>query len=181
MKSQFQINENLLDRIISVAYGDANFLENLKIYFLAAKNDQIKRLLIEYKTSAKAVHSLKQDECPLEILEKVEVSTVKKNRQFSLAVKFLYPLLYKPVFTVSIILLLISGLLFFTLFNKTVNNQYSEAQIKLAEKQVKQSLVLVNKIFYRTAKKVEHDILKEQVAKPVHEGISTINDLFKGG
>ena len=181
MKSQFQIDENLLDRIISVAYGDANFLEKFKIYFLAARYDKVKRLLTEYKITVKAIHSINQEECPVEILENVEANTLKKNGQFSLTIKFLYALLYKPILTVSTVLILISGMLFFMLFNKTNNNEYSEAQIKFAEKQLKQSLVLVNKIFYRTANKVEYDILRNQVAKPVHEGISTINDLFKGG
>jgi len=181
MKSQFQINENLLDRIISVAYGDSNFLDKIRINLLASRNNEVKRLLSEYIVTARAIRSLEQDECPVDILENVKNKTLKENNLFSPVIKFLYALLYKPVLTAAAVLILISGMLFFILFNKTNDNQYSEAQIKLAEKQVKQTLVLVNKIFYRTANKVEYDILKEQVAKPVHEGISTINDLFKGG
>ena len=176
------MNEKLLNRIISVAYRDADFLEKLKIYFLAAGNSEVKRLLSEYKATAKAVHKLEQEECPQEILARVKNNTLNKENNFtSKLVKLLYAFLYKPVLTTAVILVLATGMMFLILFNKPEQKQYSKAQIHLAEKQVKQSLALVSKVFNRTANRVENDIIKKQVAKPVNEGISTINDLFKGG
>ena len=177
-----EINENLLHRIISVAYGDAGFLEKIKIYLLASKNSDVKRLLNEYKRISNALNKLQQDECPNEILEKVKISSgfdkeVSSQTPFS----FFYPLFFKPVLTAITVLIFISGMIFFLLIHNTNENSYSKSQIQLAEKQVKQSLVLVNRVFNRTADTIENDVLKEQVAKPVHEGISTINNLFNGG
>ena len=76
------MNEKLLNRIISVAYGDADFFEKLKIYFLAAGNSEVKRLLSEYKATAKAVHKLEQEECPQEILARVKNNTLNKENNF---------------------------------------------------------------------------------------------------
>lgn len=93
----------------------------------------------------------------------------------------MHTFIYKPALTTAAVLVISAGIVIFILFKNTGGNHYSKKQIQLAERQVKQSLVLVNKIFNRTADKLENDILKEQVAKPVHEGVSTINDLFRGG
>ena len=182
MKSQLDINEKQLNRIISVAYGDAGFIDKIRIYFLAARNKEINRLLVEYKITAGAIKNIEKKDCPDEILENVKNNTgFEKEGLFTPAKNFLYTLIYKPVFTTVVILVMASFITLFFLFNNTSRNKYSEKQIQLAEKQVKQSLVLVNKIFNRTANKLENDILKEQVAKPVHEGVSTINELFRGG
>ncbi len=177
-----EINKNLLHRIISVAYGDAGFFEKVRIYLLASRNSEVNRLLNEYKRTVKALHTLEQDECPAEVLDKVKISTgLDKNVPSRLSFNFFYPLFYKPVFSAIAILVFISGIVFFLLIHNTNENSYSKSQIQLAEKQVKQSLVLVNRVFNRTADTIENDVLKEQVAKPVHEGISTINNLFNGG
>jgi hypothetical protein len=182
MKYKLEINEGLLNRIISVAYGDANLFEKFRIYFLAIRNSEVKRLLAEYKSTAQAVQTLNQDECPLNIIENIKMNTgIEKEDFLESTSRFFYVLFYKPVITIAAIMVLVFGITFFLFLNKTSKTQYSQIQIQLAEKQVKQSLVLVNRIFNRTADKVENDILKEQVAKPVHEGISTINNLFNGG
>ncbi len=182
MKYRLEIDERIVNRIISVAYGDANPLDKIKIYLLAARNNEIKRLLTEYKITAGSIKNLKNENCPDEILEKIKDHTgMEKKFLFSPVIKFLDALLYKPAAIISAVLILAAGIAFFMLFNKGGRNQYSEKQIQLAEKQVKESLVLVNKIFNRTANKLEYDILREQVVKPVHEGVSTINELFRGG
>jgi hypothetical protein len=182
MKSQLNIDEKLLNKIISVAYGDANLIDKIKVYLLAAENNEIHRLLAEYKITAIAAGKLEKKNCPDEIINNVKYNTgFGEKDMFSPAIKFLNTLVYKPVLTTAVVLVLAACITLFIFINNTGRNQYSDKQVELAEKQVKQSLVLVNKIFNRTANKLENDILKEQVAKPVHEGISTINELFRGG
>ncbi len=182
MKSRLDISEKLLNRIISVAYGDANLKDKIQIYFLASRNKEINRLLVEYKITTMAIGNLGKNDCPDEILENVKISTgITENGLFPPVIEFLNKLIYKPLLTTAVVLILVGGIVLFMLFNDMNRDQYSEKQVRLAEKQVKQSLVLVNKIFNRTTNKLENDILKEQVAKPVHEGVSAINELFRGG
>lgn len=182
MKSQLDNNVKQLHRIISVSYGDARLIDKIKIYFLAARNNEIKRLLDEYKNTAGAVRNLEKENCPEEIIEEIKSNVgIKDKNLLSPVIEFIHTIIYKPALTAVTVLILVAGIFIFTLFNNTNRNQYSEKQIKRAENQVKQSLVLVSKIFNRTADKLENDIIKEQVAKPVHEGVSTINELFRGG
>ena len=182
MKSQFDNNEKQLQRIISVAYGDAGIIDKIKIYFLAARDNEIKKLLDEYKTTAGAVRNLEKENCPDEIIEKIKNNTgIKDKNLFFPAAEFIHALIYRPALTAAAVLILAAVIFLFTLFNGANRNQYSEKQIKQAENQVKQSLVLVSKIFNRTADNLENNIIKEQVAKPVYEGVSTINELFRGG
>ena len=182
MKSRLDINKKLLNRIISVAYGDANLIERIKIYFLAAGNNEVKRLLNEYKTTAAAVRKLNKENCPDEVLEKVKNNTgIKENKLLLPLAEIINSIIYRPALTTVAVLIIAAFISLFVLFNNSNRNQYSEKQILLAEKQVKQSLVLVSKVFNRTADKLKNDIIREQVAKPVHEGVSTINELFNGG
>lgn len=84
MKYQFEINEKLLNRIISVAYGDANIVDKIKINVLALRNPEIKRLLAEYKITARSIGNLEKEDCPDEILENIKINTgIKEKKLFS--------------------------------------------------------------------------------------------------
>ncbi|MEJ2614775.1 MAG: hypothetical protein P8Z35_07450 [Ignavibacteriaceae bacterium] len=182
MKSRLDVDEKLLNRIISVAYGDANLIDKIRIYFLASRSKEINRLLVEYKVTARSISNLETNECPDKIIDNVKISTgFNEQGLFFPVLEFLNKLIYKPLLTTAVVLILVAGITIFMLFNDINKSQYSEKQVQLAEKQVKQSLVLVNKIFNRTTNTLENDILKKQVAKPVHEGVATINELFRGG
>jgi hypothetical protein len=182
MNTRSEINEELSNRIVAAAYGDAGIFEKIKIYLLAVQSKEVKKLLNEYKQTASAVNNIQIDECPEEIIEKVKSNSVKaEDNLFISILSSLNQLFRKPVYTAAVILILAASVVSLFLFNRKSANQISDKQVAAAELQVKQSIVFVNRIFEKTAGRVENDILKNQVAKPVHEGISTINSLFKGG
>jgi hypothetical protein len=182
MNIRSKIDESLLNRIVAAAYGDGSILERIKIYFLALRNKEVQKLFNEYKKTANAVGNIEIDKCPEEIIEKIKIkSGYLNNNILSSALSFLNRLFHKPIYAVVVTLIFISAAASLFLLNQKSSGQVSNKHIAQAEKQVKQSLVFVNRIFEKTAGRVENDILKEQVAKPVHEGILTINKLFKGG
>jgi hypothetical protein len=182
MNTRSEINEELLNRIISAAYGDAGLFEKIKIYFLAASNKEVKKIVKEYKQTASAVNHIQIDECPHEVIKNIKNNSVNaEDNLFISVINFLNQLFYKPMYAAAIVLILVSAAVSLFLFNQKSENQISNQQVAAAEEQVKQSIVFVNRIFERTAGRVENDVLKKQVAKPVNEGISTINNLFKGG
>ncbi len=43
-----ELNKNLIDKIISVAYGDSGFIDWIYIHFKAITSDEVKSLLNEY-------------------------------------------------------------------------------------------------------------------------------------
>ena len=182
MNTQIEISEDLLNRIISVAYGDAGLLDKIKIYLLASKHVEVKKILNEYKITSKAVDKIEIDKCPEDIVERVKNSNgIVKDSLLVSFLNFINQLLHKPVFTVAILLIIISSVVSLLILNQKNETQIPNKHVALAEKQVKQSIVFVNRIFERTAGRVENDIIKQQVVKPVNEGITTVNNLFKGG
>ena len=73
------MEEKLLNKIISVAYRDANLLDKLKINWLAKKNLEVKKLLSEYKIIANQTHNLDLEECPEEIIDSL-LNTINKKK-----------------------------------------------------------------------------------------------------
>ena len=182
MNTRIEISEELLNRIIAIAYGDAGLFEKIKISFLAIKHSEVKKILNEYKQIANAVDRIEIEKCPNEIIESVKNNTgVIKDNIIVLFINFVNQVLHKPVYTAAIILILLSSVVSLLILNQKNETQITNKHVALAEKQVKQSIVFVNRIFEKTAGRVENDIIKQQVAKPVGQGISTINYLFKGG
>lgn len=175
------IKEDLHDRIVAVAYGDAGIIDKLKVYFNAAKNPEVKKLLTEYKETAEAVNILKSEQCPDEIIDsvnkkiKLELNS-SRNNIFQLSNFIKKPVV---VFSTAVIVL---GIFAVLLFNKPENKaKYSKAQVELAEKQVKESLALVGEVFRKTQYKLADDVLGKQVSPPIKKGMNLINNLFKGG
>lgn len=175
------INEELHNRVVSVAYGDASLIDRIRVYFEGLKNSEVKKLLAEYKETAATVNSIASEECPDEIIDSInnkikqELSSSRKDKQsFGILIK-------KPaiVFATAVIVLGIFTLIF---LNKPENKtQYSKAQVESAEKQVKKSLALVGEVFRKTQYKLADDVLGKQVSPPIKKSMNLINDLFKGG
>jgi hypothetical protein len=50
-----------------------------------------------------------------------------------------------------------------------------------AERQVKESLAIVGRVFNITEDQLQNQIIKKQVVPPLRQSILIVNDLFKGG
>ncbi|OGU76210.1 MAG: hypothetical protein A2V93_03290 [Ignavibacteria bacterium RBG_16_34_14] len=167
-----KIDEETLDRIISAAYKDAGLIERLKIYFLAKKNAGVKSIYNEYRTNADRVKKIPPEECPDSVIESLKIKTMKENKFFIL----------KPAYVFIISLIVISTFIAVLLYqNKEKKPTYSRAEIELAEKQVKESLAIVNRIFKRTESLIQEEVLPKRVGKPIHKSLSIINEVLIGG
>ena len=78
------MNDKLLEKIISVAYGDASFIDKIKIQRLAKKNKEVKELWESYRQTAAEVHKLKEEECPNELLVAIENKTMNVTGRYFL-------------------------------------------------------------------------------------------------
>ncbi len=164
-------DDETLDKIIAAAYKDANLIDRIKIYFITKQDDKVKKIFNEYRAAAKAVKQIPLDECPGSIIESIKVKTVKEKNS---ALKPVY------MFAVSLIVVL-SFIAVFWFQNKDTKRVYSTAEIELAEKQVKESFVIVNRVFKKTEKLIQNDILQKRVGKPVRQSLSIINEVLIGG
>lgn len=179
-----KIPEKTLDLIINAAYGSVNLFEKIKVWFLIKQNEELKSLYKEYKTTADSIHSLPHEEMPDYILERVEHS-IKNSIQInenSFISDLLSIFLTKPqiVFVTTAVVI---GLMISSIFvrEQHFNNQYSQAEIELANKQAHEALLLVSKIFNSTQTTLTEEILPNRVVKPLNESFGYVNDLFKKG
>ncbi|PIQ10365.1 MAG: hypothetical protein COW71_03045 [Ignavibacteriales bacterium CG18_big_fil_WC_8_21_14_2_50_31_20] len=169
------MNEKLKDRIICVAYGDASFLEKFKINRLASKDEEVKQILEEYCKIAKTVHSITKEE----YTEKPKIR-VFINEPKSVFEEIYLIIIGKPLISFAAAVLLVFAISFSIINNKELSyDGYSIAEVEKANLEVKQALQIVNSIFTKTENKIKHEIFREEVSKPLNEGMNTINKLFK--
>jgi hypothetical protein len=166
------IDENILDKIISVAYKDASLKDRINVYFLARNDPEVKRLLNEYRETAGNVKKVPLEECPDSVITSLKIKTGKEKKSF----------IIKPAYAFAIIVLFVSALVFVFLNQKKEKEPvYTKAEVAQAEMQVKTSLAIINKVFRKTENLLDDDILPERVGKPVQKSFSIINQVLIGG
>jgi hypothetical protein len=169
---KLNIDEEILDKIIAVAYKDASFKERISIYFLAKKNVEVKRLLNEYGETAGNVKKVPLEECPDPVIKSIELKTKKEKKSF----------IIKQAYAFAITIIVISTLVFVLLNqNKEKKPVYTKAEVAQAEMQVKTSLAILNRVFKKTENLIEDDILPKKVGEPIQKSFSIINQVLIGG
>lgn len=178
-----KIDEKLIEKIIRTAYGDAGLIEKFIVNRKAKKDLVIKQLLNEYKSAAYAVKSIPPYECPGHLLndalKRKQISSLKEKSYMpdvlGLSAKQLA--ISAAAFTVVIVAFITA-----LLVNRVdVEPQYTQTEIKVAEEQVKESLVIVGRVFKKTRIRLEEEIIGKQVKEPLNKGFKILNNLFIGG
>ena len=181
-----KIDEKLLDKIITVAYGDAGLYDRLNIWMNARRNLEIKKLLDEYKLTASSVHSLDEKKLPEANLKSVyqEIGQREKTKP---AVPFIHSFIHsfnfsKPLVSSAAIGVIIITIVSVLLFYKPQPEQkYTKAEIELAQQQLGESLAIVNKVFQNTEKTLDAEVISKHVSKPLNKGLIYLNDYLIGG
>ncbi len=165
------MNEKLLNKIITVAYGDANFFDQIFVRVLALKNNEVKSVFNEYSLTAKEVKNLKQKNYNVKTDFTVVINKTRKRKTN-----------YNPAFAVLSAVIIVSLITVF-IFNNTSTQtaHYSNKEIDLAKKQVEKSLFVVSRILNATEKTVTEDIIIKKVSNPIRKRLSILNDLLSGG
>ena len=183
-KESNKLDQKLINKIIRVAYGDAGIVDQFYISFKASLNEKIKELLEEYKQTANAVHSVKQENVTDQIIKSVKNYAALEQKNYSSSkLSYLFFLIFGkkviPAVVLSTILVIIVSFLLFR--NPTPTQKYSKAEIELAEKQFKESLAIVGKTFDKAEKDFSSEILNKQVNKNLNRGYSLVNNILTGG
>ncbi|MCB0752401.1 MAG: hypothetical protein KDC52_13090 [Ignavibacteriae bacterium] len=176
------MKEELLNKIISVAYGDASLKDKISIYFLAKKDGEVKNLLNEYKHSANTTHNLGFEECPDNIIEKVTNSINSKTVQSKSMLTDIYSIIFRrPVFSGAVLGVIMMAVISTFIFNRPeIKQQYTKQQIELADEQVKQSFALVASVLNKTKNTVEKEVLTDRVSRPIKQSFNLVNEYLKG-
>ena len=174
MKTKKQIDEKLFNKIIRTAYCNASLLERIEIYLKMLSSKEIKNLYLDYKDTAKAVHSIK--------LENIELANLpnKKGSNTNIVTKLISLITLKPInISYASIVLVLSVVAVFLLIGRNNQVHYTQAQLLQGEQEVKYSLAMVGKVFSETENKLNEDIINNKIRKPIKIGIETIKKLYK--
>lgn len=173
------MNDKLLNKIISVAYGDAGFGDKIRIRLLANKNDEVKKLLECYRKTAEEVHKLKEEECPEELLNGIEGQTINVVKHSDTFVFDFFSIIFtSPLVSTAAAFVVIAMIMLGIFLNRSIQHQYTTAEIELADKQAKHALAIVGRIFNQTNHTLKEEVLNSRVAKPIRESMGIVNNLF---
>jgi hypothetical protein len=185
MKESNKMNQNLVDKIIKVAYGDAGIFDWLFIHLKAVFNKEIKSILTDYKNTAKAVHHLNQEDVPDHIIENVNarINSASERNSIDLGISYgLFSFFGKKAIPATVFGIIIASVIsFFLLREPEPTQKYSKAEIELAEIQLKQSLAIVGRAFQKAEKSFNEEILDNQINKNLNRGYYLVNNILTGG
>lgn len=177
------MNDKLLEKIISAAYGDAGLMDKLYIYMLSLRNREVRDILNEYRSTAREVHSIKEEELSEDKVGMLYAQAGSKRRGKS---AFLFDILSiftaKPV-VASVTAFAVMALIITTMFvkNRQPEAVYTDEQIITAAAQTRQVFQIINEAFDNAKVVVEDKVLKENVAKPINESYKKISKIIKEG
>jgi nitrogen regulatory protein PII-like uncharacterized protein len=170
MKITDNISEEYLDKIISVAYGDAGFIDEIKIYLDSKKYPEVKKILEEYRATAKEVNSLSQEE----YRGRIPINRPEVNNWL---LSYINIFIRKPVLSAAMALMITAGVAGYFIIDHNSNymNGYSKTEMITAEKQAKESFAIVASIMNRTKDKLENDVFGNKINKPIKESLTVVN------
>ena len=181
LKKSYNISENLYNKIISVAYGEGSVIDKMKIFYLASRDEQIKKTHDDYRTIANAVHNLEEDLFPNELLKKVERKTVAlKDSGGSFLNDFLSILITRPLVSTATTIVVVAAVVTTLVFNRVPETNYTNDEIIKADREARYALAIVNKIFTQTNSTLKEDVLTNKVSKPFNDSYNFINNLLEG-
>lgn len=175
-----EMDEKLLNRIISAAYKDAPLRERFFIKWMAARDPEVKRLYQEYKTTAHQVHRLEEEACPESVISRVEKLTLhEENKKHSFLLDIYGAVFTKPLWSAAMVLVIVSAVsLSIFLRQNEQPRPYTQKEIALANQQASETLKMVGSILNETKSTVIKEILPEKVSKPLNEGLSAVGNLI---
>lgn len=181
-KKSFEIKGKLIDKIISVAYGDANIFDKLDVYIKARSNDEVKRLLDSYRATAEEVRQIGEEEYEDRSINfRGTQNGIIEESYNSFITDFLTIIFSRSKASLTVTIFIIIAVVVTLLVNRPQERNYTRQEIETADRQARKALAIVGKIFNQTQSTLEKEVLSERVAKPIREGIGIVNNLFNEG
>jgi hypothetical protein len=176
------VKDELLNKVISVAYGDAAIKDKIEIYFLSLKNEDVKKVLKEHRKIALAAHKIDFEECPDNVIEKVSATIKSENLKSHSMFVDIYSIFFRrPIFISTVAAAIILAVISTFIFDRPeIKQQYTQQQIEQADSEVRYSLALVASVLNKTKNTVEKEVFEDRVNKPIRKSLFMINDYIQG-
>ncbi len=182
MINSVNINPKLIDKIINVAYGDASITERMIVNWKASRNDEVRKVLEEYKATANSVHNVGKENLPEYVIESVRRRIEFENESENFISKIYFALFTKPIFSAAVVSIFVLAIISIFLFRQPApTHKYSKAEIELAQQQLGESIAIVNKVFNKAEQKLDKEIINDRVSKQLNKGLNLVNEYLIGG
>ncbi len=179
-KKQCEIDNKLEERIIKTAWGDAGFFEKRKVKKLAALYDNVNELLIKHQKTKDTFSSKERVNCPGDTREKILRQTSgAASEKRSLFLDIYKYLIQKPA-AAALTAVVIISIIFASFYSEPAENEYSKEELQLAEKQLKQSLLLVSRMFEKSEDNLQKELFSGQHGKKLNKSKELVNIIFGG-
>lgn len=182
-KKSYELNEEMLNKIISVAYGDATLKDKFIVMRAAEQNQEIQEALNSYKQTANDVDALREEEYPDDLIKNVSRKNIPVFKKTSSFLFDLYSTVFsRPIISATTTIVLITAIVTTLIVNKPaqISYHYSKAEINNADQQARKALAIIGKFFKQTQSTLENEIMGEHVAKPINDGIGIVNNILEG-
>jgi hypothetical protein len=174
---KFEITETIENKIISAAYRDAKLIDRITVWYRTKKHEEAKALFAAYRATADEIVKAKEVECPDKLLG---LDKNVNGKPFGFLADVYAIIFSRPVLSFSVFAVIVFAVVIGTVRNKTVEYEFTKAEIMEADKQAQQAFMIVSDIFKQTKSSIEIDVLGNKVAKPLNAGFEIINNLFEG-
>jgi hypothetical protein len=180
-KKSYNVSEELYNKIVSAAYGEGSILDKIRIRYMAAKDVTIKKIFIDSKIIADAVHALDEELFPDELLTRVERKTISlKNSGSYFLNDFFSILIARPLVSTATSIVVIAAVAVTLFIDRGPKADFSNDEIVKADKQARYALAIVNKIFTQTNSTLKQEVLNDRVSRPFNDGYNFLNNLLEG-
>ncbi|MGA7720849.1 MAG: hypothetical protein WCA84_06700 [Ignavibacteriaceae bacterium] len=179
MKEQTEIDGKFVDKIISVAYGDGSLFDKIEVYKKAYSNPAVKKLLYDYKATAKAVKYAQKEYASAKPLSDVKSENNRRGNIFIPLLAGLYKaFVINWAYSAATVIVVITVSTFLLLRQPKPEPTYSKEQVILAEKQVKESFALVENMLAKAQNKTTPDLIRNNILRPIQKSTVIINNLL---
>ncbi|MEW6194145.1 MAG: hypothetical protein AB1521_03195 [Bacteroidota bacterium] len=178
-KKSYELDEEMIDKIISVAYNDANIFDRIFVRRAAKRNDNVKKLLQTYRNTAIKVHNLREEDCPEEIIDSLKQKSIPLRITKNAFGTDLAAIVFgRPLVSAIASIVVIAAIIVALFSTREIRPVYSRQEIEYADKQTRQALAIVGKIFNQTGTTLKREVLNDRVSKPIKDGLEIVNNIF---
>jgi len=183
-KKSSELSEEIQNKIISAAYGDAALWDKIRVLRIISKNPEAKKLYASFMLTAAEVKQIKEDEYKNDFVSRLTRENVPATKDVnSITFDFLSIVFTRPIISFAVGMFLLTFIALSVFLNKPVqrnSNEINEAEIQKAGEQAKYAFEIVDNIFKQTNSTLQKEILEEKVAKPIKESVGLVNNILKG-
>jgi len=84
----------------------------------------------------------------------------------------------RPAVSAAVVIVLIGITVYGILDNRMPEQNYTMAEIQIADKQAMEALAIVGRVFEQTNITLKEEVLNSRVAKPIRESMGIVNDFL---